>query len=114
MAIDENGNGIAYLMDIEKTSIYHMKYAGVEVVQVGVDHNTLTIKIRKTPNDEWMITQGKAMTREDGRISGAFMQAFIIANMPKILLDTYVIPEVTKMVEVPDGVPIDWEIPPSA
>lgn len=114
MAIDATGNGIAYVGDLDGVSVYQLKYAGADVLQVGArqDDSDHKIMVRKSLNDEWLITEGKAMEREDGRISGQFMHMFIVANMPRLLLDTYVIPEmISKTADVPDGVPTEWTIP---
>ncbi len=108
MAIDDKGNGLAYTGDQDGVSVYTMKYAGVPVFEVGARGADKQILVRK-PGDEWVVTEAEAMVREDGRVSGQFMHIFTALNVPKILLDLYVIPSLP-LGDVPDGVPIDWKL----
>jgi hypothetical protein len=103
MAI-KDGTGIAYVATVDDVSIYDVKINDVLIFQAGVKDD-LKIMIRKTITDPWNVTAGSTI-KSGHRPSGAGVQAFIVMNMSKILLDLYVFSSVP--IDVPDNVPTDW------
>lgn len=109
MAIDAQGNGLAYIGDVDGVSIYQLKFQNLDVMQVGASVDDPKIKVRRNATDSWLITPGVApLTDGDSRISGLFIHGFVGMNLQKLLVDLYVIPQLTSAIDVPDMLPTSW------
>jgi hypothetical protein len=106
MAIDAQGNGLTYIGDVDGVSLYQLKFQNLDVFQVGASVSDPKIKVRKSPADEWLVTPSVALLTDDNsRIAGSYIHGFVGTNLQKLLVDLYVIPQLTSQIEIPDFAP---------